>query len=625
MKTIRHSNIKPRAITATLLLTLALPAVAQTTWSTSPSDTWWSTDTNWTPAIAPTTNATAILGNTNADRTIIYDSPANGALSSLTITQTTAFNNALELRRTLSLSNALTLSATNGGTSKLLINTAGLADPANRYAALTTGPILTATSDITIGTGGRLEFARLANTNTGNISYLSGNVTINGGTLATQRAVKTANGPSSFTYQIDSALTLNSGTLALSVTPDIPDGFSNMNDTRVKIGGNFIATGGSITVGNYGYGKNLYLAGATNVIGEAVTFGKIGIMLSENAAQSLTGGASFFRLEINGGDGGTVREKLIGVERVNELAIELNNVRTRLKLDQDLTVTDSFVAKNSGTSNRDDYIDTNGHTLDASAATFTLSGGYNADNGQGTAWHISGNGTLKISSINLATGQGTFIDGSTTVIASATGAANNLSGGNSSTTPGVISADSTFAYAATAGSSASTLESNRAIGHLRVDSGTLALIGDANIAATSVTVKTGATLDLTTRAFATSSLVLGITGTTIGHITGGSLNTAGITLTLNFGATPAIVGNYAFFDGTALSGTFDSIVLSGLYSGNSLNAANSWTATTDGLTFIFDTTTGALAISASQIPEPTTYSILAGFGILIIAILARRR
>ncbi|NQX00720.1 PEP-CTERM sorting domain-containing protein, partial [bacterium] len=81
-------TFNPFLITSSLLL-LAATAGAQTWDGSGTSDAGgnWSLNTNWNPDTAPTTGNTANLDDTGANRTIVYDTGASGALGTLNFNQ----------------------------------------------------------------------------------------------------------------------------------------------------------------------------------------------------------------------------------------------------------------------------------------------------------------------------------------------------------------------------------------------------------------------------------------------------------------------------------------------------------------------------------------------------------
>jgi hypothetical protein len=606
---------------AAALLAVALSTLAQagtSTWTGADTDhnTFWSPTANWDTAAAPGAGDTAILGDAATARTLIYDAGASGALGTLTFGQTSAATSTLEIRRSLNLSDALTLS----GATRLFINTTGTDDAANGFAVINSGTVLTANAGITIENGGALELGRQANTNRNWLTYLSGPVTIgNGGTLKVQNAAKTDAGPASFEFQI-AALTLNiGGHLILgAASTNTETGYTDITDTRLDVNGDFIALGGILESNTANNDNRLALRGATNILSSALTLAgtyknssgndDLRIVLDGGANQSLQTdkSISFLTLRASG------VKTLSGEGLIGTLQFRATGPVT-LKSGGDLTI--NTLQQWGSTAGTRFTIDTN--DADDNARTLTIGNLILST----VAWTFQGDGTLQTPVINLAAATTTTIADTITLIATRANSANNL-GDNSD---GAISAGSTFAYAAGAGTASSTLQSNRSIGHLRVDSGTLKLAGTADITATTVTVKAGGILDISDRAFTTTtqSLTLGITGDTSGQILTGATNAftaTGTTLTLDFGDAPALAdAHYNLFGGATLTGSFTSVVLAGqYYSGITLtNTGAAWTATSsDGHLFTLNAANGDLYVSTYPVPEPAAFAMFAGLGAL---------
>jgi hypothetical protein len=121
-------------------------------------------------------------------------------------------------------------------------------------------------------------------------------------------------------------------------------------------------------------------------------------------------------------------------------------------------------------------------------------------------------------------------------------------------------------------------------------------------------------------------------GTDFGQIlvTAGT-TTFGGSLTLNFSGTaatgPVLYDLFSTSGTGALAGSFSSVTIAGSYTASLSNSAGVWTGTTlDGLTsFSFSQATGDLTVTASAVPEPSTYAALAGLVSLGVVALRRRR
>ncbi|MGE9293318.1 MAG: hypothetical protein ACQKBW_06875, partial [Puniceicoccales bacterium] len=212
---------KPALSLKSACLFSLLPAAlsAQTiVWDSATEGGLWSDGPNWVDGSAPGAGETAVLGDAAADRTVTYDASASGTVGGLTMTQTSAFANTVEVQRTLELTDELVLGSSTG-TTVVNLNT-------STESGITTGSVLTASSGVTLNSGGVLEFNRLL-VDTDAVSstqQLVGDLTISGGTLnvysATRSGTTTRN---TFTNTIDGSLSMTSGTILLKTTPDSSD------------------------------------------------------------------------------------------------------------------------------------------------------------------------------------------------------------------------------------------------------------------------------------------------------------------------------------------------------------------------------------------------------------------
>ena len=238
-----------------VLVALALPLVvgtahaASVTWSSATTGGSWSTQSGWTAGAGtsgPTTGDTATLGDASANRTVTYDASASGALGTLNFTETSGFNNTLQLARTLNVTNAVTLGSTSG-TTTLDLQTSGLLAPS-----------------VTVNSGGQLLVGN--NTTWGGGTFLTGSLTLNGGAVT----VATGTGGASSVI-VSNGMTINSGTLTLAQTATLGVRFT-VGAVATGVG-DFSFNGGTILFsGTNGLSSVIYLMGSTNTIGSSAVF-----------------------------------------------------------------------------------------------------------------------------------------------------------------------------------------------------------------------------------------------------------------------------------------------------------------------------------------------------------------
>ncbi len=437
----------------------------------------WSTITNWNPdstAGGPTTGDTATLDSTGANRVVSYDATATATLSTLQINQTSAFTNTLSVQRAFTLTNALILGATGGGTSQFAI--------APSSAVLT----VAITGGVTVNNGGLLTLG--VGSANANSSTLNAAITVGGGTISAS-----AGATGSSTQAQISSLNMTSGNLTLAA--------ASGNDTRLRIVNNFTASAGAIAVSGVGAGQ-LVLGGPINSISGTATLGSNITFSLDTSSQSLSSTTALGNILLRGS--GTLVKTIsssaagsnIGqVQFINPA----NNGSTTLQLGSNLKTGTSlpsaqnFGGQGGGSTGTVNFgIDTNGFALDLTSNTGTYTPNL-ATNGSAitTNYTFSGAGRIKATSFTLSTASQVNIGANTTLESTGTTAANTLSGG------GTIDATSTFLYsgAATTGSPA-TLASTRSIGNLTVSSGALRISGSAITAERLLTIGSNATLDL---------------------------------------------------------------------------------------------------------------------------------
>jgi hypothetical protein len=605
---------------------MAGSAVAQTTW-VGGTDLIWSTDANWNPATAPTTGGTARLNDTGVNRTIVYNNTTQLTLGTLTFTQTSAFINALDIQQNLTVTNLITLAASNGGTTQLTVS------PGSANSNLN----LTASGGIDVQSGGKLELNFGSSSSSGSFaSTVTGDVSVSGGTLAVG-AMPSTQKSSSAQATITGNLTISSGS---TITIDNSTTAGQIGDVRLQVNGNFIATGGSLVAEGSTKGL-LSLSGATNTLSSFTMTPTYGIQLGRAGDQTLTGLPTNSGLIYLRGSGtktiGSAENSTIG----NLSFINTNNgALVALKLATNLTQTTGgqllqlAVGGTSGTTSLG--VDLNGHTLDMTGANASSGSARGSTNGvwkpnhagtaTGTNWAISssaGSGRIRALGYDFtATNVATTVGANVTLEATGgNGIANNLGSGTA------LDAASTFDYTGNAVSGTpATLASGRTIGALRVSKGVLAITGANFTAASGITVASGAILDMSSQTVSATALTLDLGGASAGQVkTTGTYN-YNTNLTFNLTSTPT-VGVFDLFNGTTTgSGTApSSISITGLLGSASLTGSGVWNGTLGGFDFSFSEATGDLTISTSSVPEPSTYALLVGVVGLGLAFVRRNR
>ncbi|MFA6960427.1 MAG: PEP-CTERM sorting domain-containing protein [Opitutaceae bacterium] len=612
---------------------MAGSAVAQTTYTwVGGTDLNWSTVANWSstaPTTVPGTTGTALLNDTGADRTIVYDSGASGALGTLTFTQTSAFINELNLKLSLTLTNALTLAASNGGTAQLSVSPSS--------SDLT----LTASGGIDIQSGGKLALNFGSNVFNGSrTTTVTGNVTVSGGTLALG-AMPTTQTSGSVNATINGNLTISSGS---TIKIDNTTSGGQSGDVRLQVNGNFTATGGSLVADGSTKGL-LSLNGAVNSMTNFSMTSTYGIQLGASGDQSLTGiPTNNSQLYMRGSGTKTIGSAVGGtISNLLFINSNTNGALVAMKLATDLTSSSGTQllqlanGASSGTpANTALGVDVNGHTLDMTGATGasgnargTTSGVWkpnHAGTATGTTWAISSSATGgRIRTLGYDfTGASVTTTVGANVTLEATGGngiANNLGTGTA------LDVASTFDYTGNAViGTPSTLASGRTIGALRVSKGVLAITGTNFTAASGITVDSGAVLDMSSQTVSATSLTLNLGGASAGQVKTTATYDYNANLTFNITSTPT-VGVFDLFNGTTTgSGTTpSSISITGLLGSTSLTGAGVWTGTAGGYDFSFSETTGDLTVAVSAIPEPSTFAMLAGVMGLGLALGRRQR
>jgi autotransporter-associated beta strand protein len=192
-----------------------------------------------------------------------------------------------------------------------------------------------------------------------------------------------------------------------------------------------------------------------------------------------------------------------------------------------------------------------------------------------------------------------------------------FSGSGNTTISGIIATGS--ASLSKIGSGTLTLNgTNTYTGATSVNNGTLALGSAGSIASGSVLkIASGATFDVKSKTVGGFTLNNPLT-IDVGAANAGKLDAAGValtygnTLTLNI-TTSTPLSTYNLFTFTSEAGSFNTITLSGSFSGSMTSGSGVWTATSNGYDFTFNESTGVLAAATAAVPEPGTW-VLIGIG-----------
>lgn len=653
MNNIRDKQCLPRIrlLLAAIALALPLAASAQVfTWNGSAGDSLWSTPGNWTISGAnadtgtiPVGKVGALLGNAASDRIVIYTGASeliNGVtqsnwLRTLTFTQSSAALNQLSVLNNLNVGNSFALESADGGTTRLFLSNYNLGGSGTTTAVtMNLGYSGETVQTLRIGANGVLEFGgKVETTNNGAVTFRYGTVHLDGGVFNLQNAVKSGtNG--SVGYSLGGALTISSGSLVFGTASSHAEaGNGYLSDIRFSVNGDFTMTGGSLR--NTGSAtRQLWLQGATNTIsGDSAIDAGINFVLYKTGSQSLSSTAVLNNVTLRvGGDSVVTLGVSAPGQNIGKLEFLQASADKTLtyKLDSDLTLRDGYALPSAvgSLAGESTYgIDTNGHTLNLTSNTGRWTP--NRTNSSYTArWSLTGGGEIAATAFDFS-GTGVAVSvGADTTLRATGGAASSGSSATvsilSSSAGGSIAAASRFVYDGGVGNEGQ-LQSNRAIGILEVESGALRITGTTDFAAAGgIVVRAGATLDFGSRLVTASSYSIGIDGNAFGSITSsGPISLDGISLEIDL-QNFAGPGQYDLF-GAATSGNLSGVSIVGSYTASLVQSGNIWSVTTDDnlIAFSFDQSSGLLSVAA--VPEPAAIALLAGSGLLLLALALHRR
>ncbi|EIQ00966.1 hypothetical protein OpiT1DRAFT_05527 [Opitutaceae bacterium TAV1] len=298
-----------RAMAAFAILAVASVS-AQTTvinWASSDTGGLWA-DANWEGGVRPNSSSQiANLGNATADRVVVgtngggTDVGIGGLLAGIQFSQTSPYQNIVELRRGVGFANEIVLEASGGGRVVLFSNTTtdNLTDATGNYGGNTRA--LSASGGIRLNTGGALLLAKIVNGTGATIEtqlLFNANTAIAGGELVVQNALKTGSGNATrVTYTVQGTganISMSSGKIEVGAAYTGSLSGTTISDTNLKLNGALTLTGGSTVL------HLTSTAHAAKIISlNTITFG--GDLLIDVAADALADGAVFKLFEATGG------------------------------------------------------------------------------------------------------------------------------------------------------------------------------------------------------------------------------------------------------------------------------------------------------------------------------------
>jgi hypothetical protein len=606
----------------------------------------WSNPANWSPSSSyPQAGDTGNLGDATANRVVIYDTGATGALGTLTFAQTDPFENQLDVQKSLTISTAQVLGVTSGtGSVDLEIDPTPL--------AATSTATVTFSGGLTINSGGVLEMNSGQNSTAtlGSQALLTGNVTVNnGGTFSIDQTVSQSSGNASQNTVTGSFSVASGGTVEFGVIGPVganvgfKTGGSVLSVNRLYVTGNLSLASGSTVASRSGVTD--FLQSVSNISIGTLTNGSSGIApqvgLVGYGTPTLTSDTP-----INGGlllraEGGTYTQSInyvIGATTPgntltvgaitftptlpfpNTGSLELQS----LKLSSNVNTTANLSVSAGGNAGNTITIDTQGNILNFGAAAFSLPAA--ATNEVFTLTNTVGTtGTIESPSFNLSLPpNGTAVGANLILLATGAGGTSSNLSTNGATT-GTISPTSTFNYAGT-GTTANfaTLTSSRTIGNLAVTTGALQLASSITTGTnSSTTVALNATLDTGNNTLTTTNLT--VNGTLSGTAANSSVSlsgmlagtgtvgaTKGITITSTGGLSPAGAGTVGTL---AIAANTSALTLSGSGTSN-FDLASDSSFDTLNLNGVTVTYAGTLNANFSYAPNvgTTNYAIFSGMG-----------
>lgn len=603
MKRSKKTSIIPSVQSQPAFGKIILPAVgfaltimpaahaASDTW-TGASDALWSNTANWNPSVAvPGTGDTATFNVASSNTSI--DLGAGVTLGTLLFDTSSAA--------------AYTIGTGGAGNQTLTLDT--LAGGVQMNSTVTQDQLINA--NLALSTTGTYTIG-LTNNSTTNA------LTVAGGISASSAGAKVLTVTGSGNTTINGAITSGTGTVGLSKAGSGTLTLSNAGTSTIA--GNFQMSGGlvQITTGtinvtensgnNTGLrnGGNLTVSGGTLNLSGGASWFPIGDTSGQTSTLTVSGGTvnvtNNFGTEVGrtGGGmltitGGTFKNAdtgnigfILGEMTGGNGTVNLNGGTLTVNLIKD--------GGNTGTSGNKFYF--NGGTL---STTRTAANFFAASTKIDTEVR-NGGGTIDTAGFNI-----TIADA---IAHSTVGGDNATDGGLTKVGTGTLTLSGADTYT----------------GATTVSAGTLLLASTGSLASTTYNIGAGATFDVSGQAsysLSGKAITLSLDNASSGLIKAGALDLGlGGALTLNL-TTGTPGASYTLFSASGgTTGNFDSITLSGSFSGSLTQSGSLWTGTSNGYGFSLDQTSGALTVSA--VPEPNVVALIS-VGLFSALIFTRRR